>query len=296
MASPIFLGELGSTSDSSGSVTSLVITTTIDVPANEIIVVAVIAGYAFDGSDPTFDPSTINDDVGNTYFAFAEGGNNSLSYDVGRPGPGPLGQRRTDGDGTPPSGCIVALGFCLTSADTPAGTTVTVPLAGTGPDGGNFNFAAGQALGFTATEEYQGFSAQAAGQLIDPTDTSDETGANVPLGDHPFSDIDDAAFPCQLICLVAAQGPTISGTGTIDDPSDNWTKVDGGSFPSYLCEWGLFVVDCDLVDQSQAFMQFSESGSGTAIASCWTICPVVTVAPSPPTNYPVFGHQIRATD
>lgn len=288
MASPTFLGELGSTTDSSGSVTDLTIATTIDVPAGGIIVVAVTAGYAFDGSDPTFDPSTITDDAGNPYNIFPEGGNDNLSYDVGRPGPGPLGQRRTDGDGTPPSGCIVALGWALTAVDTPAGTTITIPLTGTGPSGANFDFAAAQALGFTTTNEYQGFAAQAAGQLIDPTSITDETGDNIPLGDHPFSDIDDAAFPTQLICLIGAQGSTISGTGTIDDPSDNWTKVDGGNFGGYLCEWGLFVVDCGLVDQSQPFMQFAESGSGVAIKSCWTICPVVTANPSPPVGIPLF--------
>ena len=299
MSSPTNLGVAGLASDDSGSVGTLTVTTFFDIPATTgCVVLALLLAFVYDGSTPpTVDASTITDDSGgsNVYQVYPEGSNNGLSYDVGRPGPGPLGSRNTfghDGD-TPPTGCSVTLIFMFPATDLPSGTNISIPLAGTGLEGGNYQAAEAIALGFTSSTGYTTLEASAAGQLIDPTDTSDETGANVPLGDHLFSELDPVGS--QYVCFVAIQGSSITGTGVIYDNGGNWTDQNDGSFVDDLIEWTLFTIDGDTVDQTQAIIQFAESTAGVDVDSCWTICPVTTFVPVL-VNYPVFEHMFRAGD
>lgn len=298
MASPTFLGvaasdELYVPYGGAGITGPLVITTTMDIPAGtyarpvQLVLLGLGAPSGFSGgadlafSGPITDDAPVTTMPANTWELGNPDGVGGMAYDFGRPTTEcfpsfDIGNAALKAGGGWGVGGLGMVGgsycfmlSCYPKRALPAGTQITIPFTTSGTPT--------TLLRATLLAFQDGNQAlvRCSARTMDPTDTSDGDGANVPLGDHTFADLelspnnyvlgmvwaDDSAVSAGV-----PVAPTISGFETVDDTSGNWTRVETGGYAASSELGGLvysiFVADGSVVDSSLPFETFEVSGLG----------------------------------
>lgn len=297
MASPTFLGVVASDElyvpYGGGGITSpLVLTTTVDVPASThrhplaLCLIGLGAPSDFSGgAELGFDGPVVDDAAGaapaNVWEIANPDGDGGYAYNFGRPTdecfPGfDIGNAalNTDGSGWGLGGFGMVGGSycfmltCYPSRPLPAGTEITVAFTTAGTP---TTLLRATVLAFSdAGTPLVELSARS----MDPSDTSDGNGANLPLGGHTFDELIDTAE--QLICMCWADDsavaagvvapPTITGAETVDDLGGIWTLAEQGGYAASSQLGGLvysiFTADGAVIDLTQPMVNFEVSGLG----------------------------------
>lgn len=262
MASPTFLGTIGSASDDSGAVTSLSFTVGTDVPfdPHNFVVFYIVASPTLSlpvqGADYSGFLSDNQPDPGGT-------GQPGNLYRAGEWG---TGGDRVYAKGTPNSTITANNGAILVSGDMSADLAVAVSYWGFTPGTVVTLDLAGQTAAYLAIVGYA-FSgvdvtdiALFVSGTINPANTETGLGALTPLSDVVFFDLPGIADD-QVLAIVF----TDSSHGSISDPSGNWTALDTDTSASTGATWATFLVDGSTVDVTQSVIQFTTSTSGTSI-------------------------------
>lgn len=273
---PISLGVIASgelydawPSASVGSPLDLV--TDVDVPVGAIV--WVLFRFAPGGNSIT--DLAISDDssepgAANSYVLASFAGSGGFAYNFGRP----TFQCPPEFDvGAFAGGSVGGLYRTKLTRPLPSGSTLSVALT---YSGSGTTLVSATVLAFTDGQDNSVFLASRG---IDPANTSDGNGANIPLGDHTF---DELGFANQemLVAMVWADdvsldndlnpvGTPISGSDPVTDTSGLWTKVDSGGEDA-TSQWGglaygVFILDTSAgpLDLTQPIVTFEVNGTTT---------------------------------
>lgn len=297
MASPAFLGVAASDDlyvpyGGAGITGPLVLTTTIDIPAGtyqhpvSLVLLGLGAPSDFSGgaslgfSGPITDDAPVTTMPVNGWEIANPDGAGGFAYNFGRPTdscfPGfDIGNFALKAGGGWGLGGFGMVGgsycfmlTCYPKRALPAGSQITIPFTTSGTPTTLLR------ASLLAFQDGNQALVRLSARSMDPTDTSDGNSANIPLGDHVFSEI--LAATEQMVCMVWADdaatsggvviGDQVTGSETVDDLGGVWTKVEGGGYAASSELGGLvysiYTADGAAIDRTQPMVNFEVSGLG----------------------------------
>lgn len=262
----------------------LELTTTIDMPLSArphyapLVILLRVAPGVTAGGVSDFAVGTVSDDApdpgdgiaANVYNELGAGGSGGYAYGFGRPTTecdanfGTFGADEASYSG----GSGIALVYCFPTRPIPAGSTISIPFTAT-----EVTLLGATVLGFLDAGDPE---VNLSAKTITPANIEDGDSANIPLGDHIFSELFDGQ-EIVIAHVFADDSPVDSGSGrapgllpvidgaqTIDDDGvGSWTKVDAGGRANTSDFGGLiysvFLADTNGIDLTQPMVTFTIS-------------------------------------